>query len=42
MNKRCYTKASDWLPIIEEWKQNGLSKKDFCKHRAINDKHFYR
>ena len=42
MNKRCYTKACDWLPIIEEWKQSGLSKKAFCRHRAINDKHFYR
>lgn len=42
MNKRRYTKASDWQPIIEEWKQSGLSKKNFCEQKAINYKLFYR
>jgi len=42
MNKRRYTKASDWIPVIEEWKQSGLSKKTFCSQKAIDYKLFYR
>ncbi len=42
MNKRRYTQASDWLPVIEEWKDSGISKKAFCEQKAINYKYFYR
>lgn len=42
MNKRRYTKASDWQPVLEEWQQSGLSKKVFCEQKAINTKLFYR
>ena len=41
MNKRRHTKAIDWIPVIEEWKQSGLSKKTFCSQKAINYKLFY-
>ena|GEM_PF-2615614 len=42
MLKRKHTKASDWLPVIQEWKSSGLNKKAFCEQRAINYKTFYR
>ena len=34
------TKASDWLVLIEEWKQSQLNKKNFCLSRNIPYKNF--
>jgi hypothetical protein len=42
MSKRVHTKASDWLPIIEQWKESGLNQKLFCEQKNINYKKFYR
>lgn len=42
MKKRKYTKADEWLPIIEAWKKSGLKKKHFCQQSNISYKTFYR
>ena len=40
MPKGKKTKASDWLVLIEEWKQSHLNKKNFCLSRNIPYKNF--
>ena len=40
MPKGKKTKASDWLVLIEEWKQSQLNKKNFCLSRNIPYKNF--
>ena len=40
MPKGKKTKASDWLVLIEEWKQSQLDKKNFCLSRNIPYKNF--
>lgn len=40
MPKGKKTKASDWLVLIEEWKQSQLNKKNFCLSRNISYKNF--
>lgn len=42
MSKRIYSQASDWLPVIQEWQQSGLSRKEFCHQKKIAYKNFYR
>jgi len=42
MKKRVHTKASDWLPLIEEWRHSGCSKQIFCEQKQIPYKKFYR
>lgn len=40
MPKGQKTKASHWLMLIEQWKQSGLNKKEFCLRRTIDYKNF--
>ena len=42
MKKRVHTKAKDWLPLIQEWRESGFSKKVFCEEKQIPYKKFYR
>lgn len=37
---RKYRTKSDWLALIEEFEQSGLTQAEFCAQRGLNPKYF--